>query len=338
MAEKNNRDKVAALAGVSSATVSRVYNNPDRVSSAKKEAVLNAARELAYSPDKSASALRRRGTGQISLVSFEKQGRPWYWGDFPGAKWFFTDVLTGVLSVIDSSMYRLNLKTLKSAEDVRSVNWKQECDGVIFFDVDSEEEAAAVAGLPIPSVISHHTSHFENNHCCSTDNSEGGRLAAVHLKEAGYDRPSYISYLPEIIIPNRERYGGFCKGFDAEVPLHLTEPGKEGGYKICEKLLTDISAGRIDSLAVVNDMTAIGIIQCLQDNGLRPGKDLGLIGYDNMPFNYALPFSLSTVDLKPSLIYKEAVSMLLELLGSSEKPDIFRKKIILPEVIRGESV
>lgn len=338
MAEKNNRDKVAALAGVSSATVSRVYNNPDRVSSSKKKAVLDAARELGYSPDKSASALRRKGTGQISLVSFEKQGRPWYWGDFAGAKWFFTDVLSGVLSVIDSSMYRLNLKTLKSAEEALSINWKQECDGAIFFDVDSPEEAAVVASLPVPSVISHHTSHFKNNHCCSTDNSEGGCLAALHLKDSGYNRPIYISYLHEINIPNKERYRGFCRGFNAEVPLYLTEPGKEGGYKVCSNLLQEIKAEKIDSIAVVNDMTAIGVIQCLLDNNIKPGKDVALIGYDNMPFNYALPFSLTTVDLKPSLIYKEAVVMLLDLMNTGEKPSIFRKKIILPELVKGESV
>ena len=132
MTGKNNRDRVASLAGVSSATVSRVYNNPQRVSPAKKEAVLKAARALGYSPDKSASALRRKGTGFISLVSFEKQGRPWYWGDFPGAKWFFTDVLTGILSVVDSSMFRLNLKTLKTPSHIHKHNWEQECDGVIF--------------------------------------------------------------------------------------------------------------------------------------------------------------------------------------------------------------
>lgn len=338
MAEKNNRDKVAALAGVSSATVSRVYNNPDRVSTAKKKAVLKAADVLGYSPDKSASALRRRGTGQISLVSFEKKGRPWYWGDFPGAKWFYTDALTGILSVIDSSMYRLNLKTLQSADDLRSINWKQECDGIIFFDVDSGEEASAVSELPVPAVISHHTSHFENNHCCSTDNNEGGRLAASFLKESGYTRPVYISYLPELIIPNRERYEGFCAGFKKELPLYLTEPGKEGAYKVCEALLSDIKSGKIDSLAVVNDMTAVGVIQCLQNYGLKPGQDLGLIAYDNMPFNYALPFSLSTIDLKPSRIYKEAAGMLLDLLSGSDRPDSPCKKIIMPELIPGESV
>ncbi len=62
------RDKVAALARVSSATVSRVYNTPERVSVARCERVLKAARELGYIPNKSGSALHRTGTCQRSPV------------------------------------------------------------------------------------------------------------------------------------------------------------------------------------------------------------------------------------------------------------------------------
>jgi LacI family transcriptional regulator len=333
---KNNRDKVAALAGVSSATVSRVYNNPDRVSAVRKEAVLKAARTLGYSPDKSASALRRKGTGQISLVSFVKKDRPWYWGNFPASKWFFTDALTGILSVVDSSMFRLNLKTLQSPEDVKRIRWDQECDGVLFYDVDEESEALAAASLDVPAVISHHTSQFTENHCCTTDNFEGGRLASSYLKESGYIRPVYISYLPELVVPNRDRYGGFCKGWGSDVPQILTSPGKEGGYEATRRILEEIKSGRIDSIGVVNDLTAIGVIQCLQDHQLKPGKDLGLIGYDNMPLNYVLPFQLATVDLKPSLIYKEAAKMLLGLIADPRSGAIINT--ILPELVPGESV
>ncbi|MDC7239787.1 MAG: LacI family DNA-binding transcriptional regulator [Spirochaetales bacterium] len=338
MSGKNNRDRVAALAGVSSATVSRVYNSPERVSAVKREAVLRAARELGYSPDKSASALRRKGTGQITLVSFEKKGRTWYWGDFPVAKWFFTDVLSGVLSVVESSMFRLNLKTLKSPEELKDIPWEQISDGVLFYDVDTEEEAAAAAALPVPSIISHHTAAYVNNHRCCTDNRTGGQIAADHLKENSFDRPVYISYLQDLNSPNSQRYKGFCEGFDKEVPLHLTEPGKEGGYAVCETLIPHIKKGAIDSVGVVNDMTAIGVIQCLQNHGLTPGKDLALIGYDNMPFNYALPFRLTTVDLQPSLIYREAMTMLLEILSSGGGKAEFRSKVVLPRLVKGDSV
>ncbi len=336
MAGKNNRNKVAELAGVSSATVSRVYNSPDRVSPEKRKAVLRAAESLGYSPDKSASALRRKGTGQISLVSIEKKNRPWYWGDFPGAKWFFSDALQGILPVVDDSMYRLNLKTLHSPSELTDISWERECDGVLLFDIDSEEEAAAAAALAVPAVISHHTAGFSENCCCTTDNEYGGRLAAEQLKAGGYERPVYISYLPELIAPNRARYKGFQESWNSDVPLFLTEPGKEGGYKSAKALIPDIRKGRVDSIAVVNDMTAVGVIQCLQDEGLVPGRDLGLIGYDNMPFNYVLPFSLASVDLQPSLIYREGVSLLLELIRD---PDgVEKSRVVLPRFIEGDSI
>ncbi len=340
MSSKNTRDRVASLAGVSSATVSRVYNTPEKVSPARREAVLKAARQLGYSPDKSASALRRKGTGQISLVSIRKKDRPWYWGDFPGAKWFFTDVLQGILDVVEDSMYRLNLKSLHSAEEISSVSWEKECDGIIFFDIDDPREAEAVASCSVPTVIGHHTMDYRGCNRCSTDNTAGGELAGAYLKSEGYEKPVYISYLPELILSSRQRYEGFqnAYGDSREVPLLLSEPGKKGGYEAAETLIDSIRKGEVDSLGIVNDMTAVGVIQCLLDRGIKPGRDVGLIGYDNMPFNYVLPFSLASVDLRPAVLYRECVSMLLEILKSDGQEGDPRSRTILPRLVEGDSV
>ena len=127
-----SRDQVAEAAGVSSATVSRVYNNPGSVSSERRKAVLEAAERLGYSPNKSASALRRNGTGIITLLELKKEKRPYYWGDLPIFKWFYTDVLHAVKSVIDESMYQLNLATASAPEDIESL--KNKTDGLICYD------------------------------------------------------------------------------------------------------------------------------------------------------------------------------------------------------------
>lgn len=339
MTPKNNRDKVAELAGVSSATVSRVYNNPEKVSKARKKSVMDAARLLGYSPDKSASALRRKGTGQISLVSIRKKKRTPYWGDFPTAKWFYTDVLNGVMDVVENSMYRLNLKTLHSADEIASINWQQECDGVIFYDVVEQEEADAVADCSVPAVISHNTSDYKECNRCSTNNYQGGVIAGRHLLEKGYENPAYISYLPEMIRSNKQRYRGFQEAFtQREVPQVLGEPGKKGGYEATKSLMSEIRCGSIDALGVVNDLTAIGVIQCLQDEGLKPGRDIGLIAYDNMPLNYVLPFNLTSVDLRPAFIYREATRMLLDLMRSDRDPNQIASLTVMPELIEGDSV
>lgn len=337
---KNNRDKVAELAGVSSATVSRVYNNPDKVSRTRKKAVLDAARTLGYSPDKSASALRRKGTGQITLVSIRKKKRTPYWGDFPTAKWFFTDVLNGIMDVVEDSMYRLNLKTLHSADEIASINWQQECDGAIFYDVVEQEEATAIASsCSVPSVISHNTSDFTECNRCSTNNYQGGVIAGRHLLEKGYIKPVYISYLPEVIRSNKQRFEGFQQAFSQiEVPHILGEPGKKGGYDATKSLMGQIRSGSIDAIAVVNDLTAIGVIHCLQEEGLKPGRDIGLIAYDNMPLNYVLPFNLSSVDLRPAFLYREATSMLLDCMRSDRESDQIISRTVMPELVEGDSV
>ncbi len=73
----------------------------------------------------------------------------------------------------------------------------------------------------------------------------------------------------------RKMPGGLPEGARQRPAIHITKlwdailRGKEGGYKVCGTLLKDIRGGIIDSLAVVNDMTAIGVIQCLLDNALE---------------------------------------------------------------------
>ena len=85
----------------------------------------------------------------------------------------------------------------------------------------------------------------------------------------------------------------------------------------------------------MNDLTAIGVIQCLQDHRIKPGRDVGLTAYDNMPLNYVLPFSLTSVDLKPAVLYREAAQMLLSLITDPENQ--VENRIIVPELVPGDS-
>lgn len=67
------RNQVAKEANVSSATVSRVFNNPNSVSQELRDNVLSAAKKLQYVPNKAASQLRRKGTGVIAVVKINKK-------------------------------------------------------------------------------------------------------------------------------------------------------------------------------------------------------------------------------------------------------------------------
>ena len=322
------RDSVAARAGVSSATVSRVYNNPSSVSSEKRRAVLEAAEALGYYPNKAASALRRDGSGIITLAEFKKDDRDYYWADLSLFKWFFADVVHAVRDVVEPTMFQLNLAVIKSPSDLESL--KGRTDGLICFDVDRESEAEMISRSSIPYVIGHHTAAFASHLSCSTDNFHGGGLQAQLLIERGSRRPAYISAHIDDVAPNRERYLGFRAAFGkTDVRLIETSVSSEAGRIAAESLMPDIKAGRIDGIAAVNDITAAGAAAALEAAGVRVQKDIPLAGYDAMPFAAALPFKLLSVDLRPAAIYREAALSMLEYLSGNRS---LKSKIIKPVV------
>ncbi|MDC7124560.1 MAG: LacI family DNA-binding transcriptional regulator [Spirochaetales bacterium] len=323
------RDDVAEEAGVSSATVSRVYNNPDSVSPEKKNAVLKAAQKLGYVPNKAASALRRNGSGTITLVEFKKKKREYYWADLPLFKWFYAEVLHSVKDIIDESMFHLNLATINTKEDMLKL--QGQTDGLICYDVDMTEEAEMIADSPIPYVIGHHTKDFSPHPRCCTDNTEGGRLQAELLKKAGCEKPVYITGFTQSVAPNRERLEGFISVYGDSIRIIETNIGREAGFKTAGNLIKDIKNGKIDGIAAVNDITAAGAGYALEASGINIQTDIPLAGYDNMPFGDFLPFRLMSVNLRPAEIYQEAAKMLLEKIQGNTKTG--NSKIILPKAI-----
>ena len=313
--KKPTRNDVAALAGVSSATVSRVYNNPESVSEYKRTSVIQASEKLGYSPDKSASALRRKGTGKIALLDIKKDTAPYSWNSFPVFKWFYSDVIEGISKVINNSMFQLIIESL---EDLSQINrLKNSCDGIILFDAGNPEAAEAVKNTGLPYVLSHHTVDFEGYNTCSTDNFYGGILQAEMLEKSGAKNPVYISGFTDQVFSHSERYRGF-KTVYPDAPLVEEGIGVKAGRKAVSSILKSFLKGDIDSAAVVNDYTAAGVYYQISDSGLKVPEDIKIVSYDNMPFNSILPVPFSTIDLNPSQIYEKAASLLINKVMRGE--------------------
>lgn len=323
------RDQVAKEAGVSSATVSRVYNNPESVSADRQQSVIQAAEKLGYTPNKAASALRRNGSGIITLLEIKKKKRDYYWAELSLFKWFYSEVLHAVKDVVDTSMYQLNLATAGTAEELKTLQGTT--DGLICFDVDMAEEAELIADSGLPFIIGHHTKNYRGLSRCSTDNFAGGVVQAELLKKNGCRRPAYITAHLAQVEPHRDRLEGFCSVFGAgNVRVIESGVGRAAGYKAGGNIAAELKNGGIDGIAAVNDITAAGAGYAVMEAGLKVQKDIPLAGYDNMPFGIALPFRLMSVDIKPADIYRNAAEMMLNsLTGSSES----RVKVIRPTAV-----
>jgi len=302
------RDSVAQRANVSSATVSRVYNNPLAVSADLRNRVLEAAEELGYKPNSFAATLRRNGTGNLAFVEFSKQGRAYYWGRLDSFDWFFGRALRGIQQVIDHSSYQLRFYSVSKREELKEL--ANQCDGIIAYDVDTDEELSILADLPIPVVVSHHLDPSQAMACVRTDNYQGGVLQASYLKGLGCERPLYVSGYLESVKPHRQRLSGF-RSLYPDVDLLTTEIGSRSAISELTEKVTHL-APHYDSLAAVNDLTLFSIL--LNENLALPS-----VGYDASPYHSLFLSQVASIDLDSGAIYQEAARMLLTLLAGEEK-------------------
>ena len=314
------RDQVAKLAKVSSATVSRVFNNPEAVSPPLREAVLEASEELGYTPNKAAGMLRRRGTGVIAFVELEKKGRPYYYGNLESFDWFFGRSIRGVQEAIKDTSWQLRFYKVRNKKELEAIT--HHCDGIIAYDVDTDEEVALFRDLKVPYVLSHHIGKEAAPSVVVTDNQYGGVLQAQFLKQQGCTKPLYITGYLDSVVPHKQRLQGFLSLFPDTKILETSVGNPDAILSILDRVQKEQERRDIDSIAAVNDLTLFELL-------IKSENKLPSIGYDASPFYRLFSGLLASVDIQSGEIYRKATLELLSLIGGSEA----EAQVVLPKLV-----
>ncbi len=314
------RDQVAKLAKVSSATVSRVFNNPEAVSPPLREAVLQASQKLGYTPNKAAGMLRRRGTGVIAFVELEKKGRPYYYGNLESFDWFFGRSIRGVQEAIKDTSWQLRFYKVKTKKELEAIS--HHCDGIIAYDVDTDEEVELFRDLKVPYVLSHHLSKEAPASVVVTDNYYGGVLQAQFLKSQGCIKPLYITGYLDSVAPHNQRLQGLLSLFPKALVIETRIGSSDAILPILDRIKKELQLGSIDSIAAVNDLTLFELL-------IKSRSTVPSVGYDASPFYRLFSGRLASVDIQSGEIYKGATLELLSLIGGSES----EQKVILPKLV-----
>lgn len=342
MIRKATRQDVARRAGVSGATVSRVYNHPDQVEAATRSLVLECARELGFVPDRNAMALRKRRSGVVLLVEIPGQYE-YDWAEQreyhalsgeivrslmhrAGSGWGSPDRLPG-------GIQSLQLLSLDNLDDIPRLASQLDFDGILGFGIDSIAAARALEGLGKPVVVCHHTEEIDGVHRVATDNRAGGALSARCLWDRGGRRAVFAGDWFDRVGSHRRRLEGFRQAWPGPAPELLDHClGIAAGRRLGRQLARRIRSGQVDCIGAVNDLTALGLYQGLQDEGLRVPGDCLICGYDNLPLFRDL-CGLPTVEAHLGAIYLQALETLAGLIESPARPAPPRCTTIQPELV-----
>jgi DNA-binding LacI/PurR family transcriptional regulator len=312
-------EEVAAAAGVSRSTVSRVVNGSTAVSPAALEAVRRAIAELNYVPNRAARSLASRATMALALVVPEDTTR--FFGD-P----FFAAIVSGINARLSRSDYVLNLIIASDDPQDKATSYLRSgaVDGAIVVSHHTSDTFIDRIAAAVPVVYGGRpVREREDDHYVDVDNFAGGRNATDYLIDKGYRRIATITG-PLTMPAGVDRLQGYRAALrHAGLEEAAVEDGNftpDGGAAAMQRILD--SGAEFDALFIASDLMARGALAALARAGLRVPDDVAIIGFDDSPVATSVTPQLTTMR-QPSFAQGERMAdILLSMLAGGRPPHV----------------
>jgi DNA-binding LacI/PurR family transcriptional regulator len=326
---------IARRAGVGVGTASRALNNAGEVSAATRERVLAAAAELNYHPD----ALARRLQGKRSnVVAYVPEV-----GQQPASDMHFKDFIAVLAESCGHHDLDLLVHPLKSERDYRdSINRllvSRRADGLILADTRLHDERIAyLTSQQLPFVAFGRTLDQADYPFVDLDSQAGTAAATAHLIEGGHTRIAYLSMPPGYTFAHY-RYEGYrnalhVAGLPFDQALVAANLATETDTRQHVQSLMRIPKPPT-ALVAATDLHAIYAMRALEDVGFIPGRDVAIVGFDDLPLAAHTRPTLTTVRQRFDAICDLLITTLIGVIDGDEKAP--RQSLVQPEFVIRQS-
>jgi DNA-binding LacI/PurR family transcriptional regulator len=331
-------EEVAARAGVSRATASRVLRGQSNVSDEAREAVLAAAEEISYTPNKAARSLVTGRSDSIAFLVDESEERmftdPFFLGMLRSAQ----------VAVADAGLQLVFTVTSRSEDHQQFVSYAAggHVDGVLLLSLHGQDELPQqLEALGVPTVISGRPLSGDNSlFYVDADNVGGARMATEFLFSRGHDVVATVTG-PQDMCAGQDRLSGYRqavelsgRAYDEEL-VASGEFTSDGGYAAMNRVLD--RRPEVEGVFAASDLAAIGAIRALEERGRRVGRaagDVAVVGFDDIRDAAQQRPALTTVRQPIAELGATMSRRLLERLLGSEPPH----RTILPvELVERDS-
>ncbi|MEU0521002.1 LacI family DNA-binding transcriptional regulator [Streptosporangium sp. NPDC006007] len=316
---------VAERAGVSKSLVSLVLRGSPHVSEHRRQAVLQAARELGYRPNAVARSLVEGRTHLVGALVADLHNP------------FYAECLDGLQESLHGDGLRLligNSQWDPAFEDEAVEAFLElRVDGLVLLGIaPSSETLIEATGYTPTVVVGERDLELGGVDIVVDDDQLGARLAVDHLVGLGHRRIAHIEGAGSS--SGRFRCEGYLVAMrrHALAPYIMVEQGEcteEGGAEAARSLLT--RDPRPTAIFAANDAVAIGVLSTAAELGLRVPDDLSVIGYDNTHLAGTQRISLTTVDQPRRAMGRSAAALLSDRIGDPGKSSRLRQ--VTPQLV-----
>jgi LacI family transcriptional regulator len=310
MKKKPTIRDVAALAGVSIATVSKFINATQRFTPAVERRIRAATEELAYQSNPLARSMITGKTSAVGMVILDI-GNP-----------HFTQLVKGANRVALEHGYNLlfvDTEESQAHEDALLEALSRRVDGLIVSTRMPEDQLGSVLALGKPVVFSGRPAP-RGHPSIAVDAHAAAFMLGELLVKQGHRHFAYIGFSPAR--PDMERTRGLTACLESH-GLGLTRydvraPTLAEGERVCPSVL--LRRDKPDAVVCYNDMVAIGFLNAAKSLGISVPEDLSLVGIDNIPYGRVTSPPLTTVDIQSEHQGEEAIRMLLRAIEGTDAP------------------
>ncbi|AOY74496.1 LacI family DNA-binding transcriptional regulator [Clostridium formicaceticum] len=326
---------IARMAKVSTATVSRVLNNPDKVSEEKKELVNKIMYEMNYQPNALARGLIRNQTKTVGVIIPDINNL------------FYPAVVRGIEDVFEINDYNVFLcntdQDIEKEKKYMNTLLEKRVDGIILMgtrpvDPCKSNHIGRISSK-IPLLMVNDYVLGAGVYAVLTDEVEGAYKAVKYLIDLGHRRIAYItgdgSYTT---------YQNKQKGYEIALQEHDIAMNKdfiihnlpypEGGKRAALQLLSK-KEERPTAIFAGSDQIAMGVMKAAYEIGLKIPEDISIVGYANIPISGDLYPGLTTVDQYPYETGKLSAEILTKIINGEQ---IHQKKFIMePQLLVRQS-
>ncbi|WP_407051094.1 LacI family DNA-binding transcriptional regulator [Methyloraptor flagellatus] len=310
---------IAAAAGVSKSTVSLVLRGSPLVKAETREKVERVIERYGYVYNRGAANLRKATSSFVGLLISDLMNP------------FFTELAVGV----EDALYRLGFVPIlantnedleRQAHVLRSLR-EHNLAGVIMSPARGSR-AWDLANLPtrsVPTVITMRRVEGSPLPYVGPDNRAGSRKATEHLIGLGHRRIAYVGGYASITT-QQERIAGWrdalhAAGLPADHSLIFESmPTRAGGLEAAATMLA--SSRRPTAIVCYNDVVAIGATRAIAEAGLVVGRDVAVVGFDDIAEAADNNPPLTTIDAGTRGIGQRAAEVLLGLIHGADPAEV----------------
>jgi LacI family transcriptional regulator, repressor for deo operon, udp, cdd, tsx, nupC, and nupG len=313
-----NIQEVAKQAGVSVATVSRVLNGQNTVSSKTRLKVEEAIKKLNYEPSLLGRNLRKTES-RLLLILIPTISNP-----------FYLEIIKGIEQVAISQNYNILLCESDSNPEKENIYFdlvrKKMADGIISMDPAVNVETLKKLSEQYAIIQCSEYEECSGIPYVTIDNEEASYRAVKHLIQIGHKKIALMNS-DEKYLYARQRKMGYKRALEEngitlkdEYIIHTQHLGFENGQQAMKKILN--LQDRPTAVFAVSDLLAIGALKEINASGLHVPNDIAVVGFDKIDFSNMTNPTLTTIAQPMKRMGTVAARMLIDKIKGEEVESI----------------